>query len=395
MAVRGKESHLTVEFDRKRCLHSRVRWAECSLCIQSCPGQAIVKTEESSLLQYLENKCLNCGQCLSVCPLEAFTSSRFTESFLLDRLRGDSLLFLRCCRANDAINISARSQQECDLDVCFAALSPGFLFEIARKRECVFDTSHCSSCPLYEKERETIETNFRFARSLLLSWGLEGSLRETDNILFLEGTKPLLEEQEFPVKQIPSRKSYSDLRARFYGSQSIKKELTSPSLFKTLERRSPSWRLRLAQQWKRLESTENSPKELVCPFIKVDSSSCRACGTCMQFCPTGALVHTVKDNIFSVSFLPGLCVDCGLCVASCSNHAVHQDARATNSPFSRTEILSKPVRYCTQCKAPFINGEHEMLCVWCSFEPRFQELIDYSKEQMRFDEVEKRDSGEK
>lgn len=76
MAVRGKESHLVIELNRKRCLHSRSKWAECSLCIDLCPGQAIVETAGSMLPEYRESKCLGCGQCLSLCPLEAFTDRK-------------------------------------------------------------------------------------------------------------------------------------------------------------------------------------------------------------------------------------------------------------------------------------------------------------------------------
>lgn len=389
MAVRGKESYLAIEFDRKKCLRSRSKWAECSLCVDLCPGQAIVETPDSVLPEYLESKCLGCGQCLSLCPLEAFTSPRFTESFLLDRLRGEEPLLMRCYYANETMDNLVSVQQECNLGVCFAALSPGFLFELACRRECVFDTEHCGSCPLYKKEHETMEINFWLAKNLLSSWGFERLLKETKPFLFSEENS--FSSKKSNSERVISKKTYSDLRTRLYGTQAIKKDLAAPALFKTLDRRAPLWRMRLARTWKRLESAEGKPKKLLWPIIEVHTSRCRACGTCMQFCPTGALVHTLENDIFSYSFLPGLCVDCGLCDASCSSDALCREYQVTQAPFMRIEIFSRTVKYCVQCKSPFINGSQDNLCSWCSFEPRFQELIEYSKKHMRFDEIEKED----
>ncbi|NTU89819.1 MAG: 4Fe-4S binding protein, partial [Actinobacteria bacterium] len=349
---------------------------------------AITQSCATSLPEYSQNKCIGCGQCLSACPLEAFVSPNFTESYLLNRLAGDQPLRIRCSRAVKALEVSVSDRQTYDLEVCFAALSPGCLFELAHARECVFDFEHCQSCPLYESERETMRINFLIAHSLLFGWGIEGHLSESSGALLSDEETLALISCDSIIKLPAMKKSLIGLRARFYGTQTIKSDLNSPALFKTMIRHAPIWRMRLAREWKRLEATGKNAGKLLWPQIEVAQERCRACGTCMQFCPTGAIVHTIENDAFAYSYLPGLCVDCGLCVASCSNNAVRREYETCETPFTRSERFSKSVRYCARCKSPFINDGGSNLCLWCSIEPDFNELIEYSKTKMHFNETE-------
>ncbi len=390
MAIHGKRKTLQVKFERNRCLRSLSKWAQCSICVDACPGQAIIQSDENSLPEHSKTSCKGCGQCLSACPLEAFVSPNFTESFLLNHFSGDQPLYVRCFQAADTFEDLDSGEQIYDLEVCFAALSPGCLFELAYKRECVFDFSRCPTCSLYESERETMRINFHIAHDLLSSWGIEGSLDGVPRGLIGEQFSAA-NSNELVSRRPPFRKNSYDMRARFKEACPAKSGLSSPSLFRTINRHAPAWRMRLAREWKHLEAIERNTGKMQWPQIRVSADMCRACGTCMQFCPTGAIAHALDGGVFTYSFLPGLCVDCGLCMISCSNGAISREYEPCEKPFTRNEVFSKPVCYCTRCGAPLINGGEENLCFWCSLEPDFHELIEYSKLKMHFDAVEEED----
>ncbi|MBE7560207.1 4Fe-4S binding protein [bacterium] len=52
-------------------------------------------------------------------------------------------------------------------------------------------------------------------------------------------------------------------------------------------------------------------------MITVDNDKCDGCGTCVDACPTGAIV--MEDNKAKGT---EDCVDCGLCVEQCPNGAI-------------------------------------------------------------------------
>lgn len=353
-----------------------------------CPGNAITESRNGALPQHSRDMCLGCGQCLSACPLEAFTSPNFTESFMLNRLAGERSLHLHCYRAADSLEDSVLGSETYDLNVCFAALSPGCLFELASTRECVLDTNHCAGCPLFISGHETLALNFGIALELMRSWDVDGSLTDTAGVLRAKVSRPTHASESPGAKGSPAtRKSLSSLSARYSGIQAIKADLTCPTLFRTTGRHAPSWRIRLAREWKRLEALGQSPHELLLPEVEIDQDLCRACGTCMQFCLTGAIKHTIDDGVFTYSHLPGLCVDCGLCRSACPNSALRREYRAEDKPFERRNVLSKAVKYCTRCKSPFVSEEVADLCLWCCAEPDVHELVEYSRTKMHFDDV--------
>ena len=170
-------------------MHVRSVWAHCSLCIDSCPSGSIYTEDSSQLPQLNLEKCLNCGQCLSACPLDAFSSPRFSERKLLSRVEPISPLRLRCFMPYGEAEV-LDAAKDYQLGTCLAAISPGGLAEMAFSKQCTLVVDRCKKCQLYERVWPTLQCNEETAYALLADWGRAGNLRESSP-LFL----PVMSEQ--------------------------------------------------------------------------------------------------------------------------------------------------------------------------------------------------------
>jgi ferredoxin len=52
--------------------------------------------------------------------------------------------------------------------------------------------------------------------------------------------------------------------------------------------------------------------------VQVDRSACNACGSCVEVCPSDALL--LEDNALKI--IDDNCIDCGQCVDECPNGAL-------------------------------------------------------------------------
>lgn len=68
------------------CVRRRFRHASCCACADVCPVQAFSFTDADISVD--ENRCIECGDCLFVCPTEAITGITPRKRFLC----GDTLV---------------------------------------------------------------------------------------------------------------------------------------------------------------------------------------------------------------------------------------------------------------------------------------------------------------
>lgn len=393
MVSGDRSNKIAITFKGDRCLYSRSTWTSCSLCVDSCPGKAIQMAKERSLPEVDFSRCMQCGQCLSACPLEAFESSSFSERQLFNRIDSGSAIRLHCFLPHGEYASLGSGLTTYHLGTCLAALTPGALFELSVARRCELNTDQCQQCALFPKLAKTLECNLTTAYLLLLDWGCSENLIETSTLFLLETAQDKTSHGEVSsteVRSFDDSASYtldgvelmrSSIRSLFHGRKKKDQAKRSQIPLRAKKRRVPIWRLRLKEHWDNRSYVSN---DAVCPWpvLVVDDDRCKACGICMQLCPTGSIRHALGDGSFAYSFIPGTCVNCGLCIASCSSGALSREYRSVETPFEALECSLRNAHACARCGLPVLEAAGTTHCFLCMNEPDPRNLADRVRKQM-------------
>lgn len=370
MASGDRTNKIAISFVPDRCLHARTAWATCSLCFDSCPGQAITKSENRGLPQIDPTRCMQCGQCLTACPLEAFDSRSFSERKLVDRIEPNGPVRLHCYLPYGQLSSLQEGTKSYQLGTCLASLSPGVLFELSLTRSCNLMTERCATCPLFQRLEPTFKANVSGAFRLLHGIGKAANLSESTP-LFLP--KLTLEKEEDGQHELHEG-FRSDIRALFLrrnASPGARKRTASaqwkpPFRIDWKNPHVPYWRQHLNVLWDRYAYSSQGVCTYAWPQLVVDAQKCRGCGTCMQMCPTGTIRQSLENGSFVHASVPGTCTDCGLCMTVCPCEALSRDYRCFSHPFETVTNLKMPAKACSSCGKPALEHLGDKLCPHCS-----------------------------
>ncbi|MBR2789691.1 MAG: 4Fe-4S binding protein [Eggerthellaceae bacterium] len=365
MASGDKTNRITVTFKPDRCLHSRSTRAECSRCMDSCPSGAIRRHHLSSMPELNPTACMQCGQCLSACPVEAFEAPDFTERQLLARVGASGPLNLRCLLPYGALENLSLEYRTYQLGTCLAALSSGGLFELALDRTCTLVTDRCATCPVFRGAKATMGANVTGAFLMLRGIGRAANLRESTP-LFLPSRQ---ENEEIDDERRRREGVKSSIHALFSGRAKAPEGVGDMEM-RRITRHVPAWRRRLKDLWIHRGFSADGLCTYEWPELVVDPGRCLACGMCMQMCPTGTIVHAFDGSSFSYRFVPGTCADCRLCLTVCAHGALSRSYRSYPNPFDQQDCCTRPARPCAVCGRPvpeFLVGD---LCFHCRGESR-------------------------
>ena len=338
----------------ERCLNFRHKDANCRLCVDSCPTEAIrlqpagfwpaSSAAETTALppgpkepRLDAERCVSCGLCLHLCPTEAFTQRGTPESTTAQTVAltpGDAVALV--CpqhpepdRTRAPVDVVVRHKR------CLAALSISRLLELSDggRRAVWLDDSPCAECPIGRVQpliaRAVTAANemlqaFGRAPRIRTHQGHDGELLDTPTQRrVIDGDRPELSRRHFfeTLGQLMRRTAVT----------AIAESLPTPTpsgplpVEQRLPQRIPQERQRLFRQLKRLGTpvVEPLPAATV-PFaeILIDGDACSACRLCARFCPTGALHFATDAERFALYVKPALCLDCGLCAAACPENAI-------------------------------------------------------------------------
>ncbi len=377
MASGDRTNKIVIELHGERCLHARSVGGACSLCADSCPGGALQLVGRAGTPELNASRCMQCGQCLTACPLEVFESPSFTERQLVNRVKGADPVCLRCFLPYGQLETLGRPERTYQLGACLASLSPGVLFELAFSRPCELHTDRCESCGLFARLRPTFEANVTSAFRML--HGVRAAARLTESgPLFL----PQLPASSDEPPQVPFSPR-SSIRALFNGPRkdaSAKKR--SPLALRQRSKHVPAWRRRAGELWARNKLSASGACDFAWPELVVDRERCRACGMCMQMCPTGSICHSLDEGSFVYSFVPGTCVNCGLCLSVCPEGALSRDYRAFRRPFEPVDCFSAPYVSCERCGMPILRDREDRLCPPCAAQRNRPSLVSRIRAQL-------------
>ncbi len=345
-------SHLSGEFDKPRyiryteslCAHARSKKTGCTRCLDLCPAGAI--TPDGDHVAISAEICMGCGQCASVCPTGAAVYDFPPVSTLLSRLRA-MLIAYRKAGGVSPVLLFHDSDHGVELIDALARFGPGLPADIMPVQ-----VNEVTQIGL-----ETIAASFAYGagavRFLLKAKpkhapeGLERNITYASAILsglgFGSGLAGLIETGDPDTLHT----ALKEIRAGAVHSNSEFLPLgTGRGLLKLalgeLHAAAP-------------EKATVIPLPPRAPFgsVKINADGCTLCLACVSACPTAALSDNPDRPM--LRFAEDLCVQCGLCQATCPERVITLDPRLNFEAWTAAPIILKEEEPypCIACGKPF------------------------------------------
>jgi Pyruvate/2-oxoacid:ferredoxin oxidoreductase delta subunit len=354
----------TVHLDR--CLNDYYRAANCILCQDVCPVQAIEVHAGKAAVD--SATCVNCGVCVQACPTEVFAESTSIEIQLvaeINRSNHDAVelvcpLALEISPSGEILVRSKLPLASCHASSrCLGALSTADLLELSQmgERSVSLNDSVCLDCPIGEVQ-EQILTIVRQANTWLANYGREPSVLTYSSLMSDDESGGILRHAILP----PSPNTRRSFLRKALGLDQAKETTALTHV--------PKARQRLLAYLSKLEERSEALNTSGLPVtnVKIDADRCSACGLCAKFCPTGGIEFVADEEVFGVLFSAEACVDCGICALACPESAI---AYADELPggFSVDErprrLASGFLEQCLRCNARLARSSIYTECFVC------------------------------
>ena len=105
------------------------------------------------------------------------------------------------------------------------------------------------------------------------------------------------------------------------------------------------------------------------PLAQVSiGEECDLCGSCSQFCPTGALVAAAAGSTKAIDFSLSLCTGCGLCKLACPEGPLTlKDTIETAGLIEdgARRLVTLEIYRCTVCNQKFGAAASRKYCPYC------------------------------
>lgn len=347
-------SHLVGEFDKPRyvtyrpelCAHSRSGITGCTRCLDLCPTGAIAPAGDHVALDPMV--CAGCGSCASVCPTGAESYALPPSETLLQTLRtllttygragGRNGIVLFHDGEHGAALIDALARFGAGLPATVMPVRVNEVTEIGIEAVAAVFAYGGAGVRLLTRDRPrhglgALPRTLDLAEAMLsgLGYGTGAvSLLATDDPDALRAAL-----DRAPVgRPSPRPASFAPL-----GTKRGLMELT----LRELHRAAP------------LPSADPIPLPPLAPFggLQVDVEGCTLCLACVGACPTNALSDNPERP--ELRFTESLCVQCGLCAATCPERVIALEPRFDIAAWDAPRRLIKEEEpfHCVACARPF------------------------------------------
>jgi ferredoxin len=334
-----------VAFDATRCAHSRSQVTGCTRCLDLCPTGAITPAGDHVAVD--ANICAGCGQCAAACPTGAASYALPPEDAMMRKLRA-MLIAYREAGGEQAIVLLHDDSHGAPLIDALARFGGGLPAHVLP-----FAVNEITQVGL-----EAVAAAFAYGaaamRFLLRArprhdiTGLMRTLALADPILaglgFGAGRIATIETDD-PESLVAA------LRAIPLMTQAPR-----PASFRPVGRKREVLRFALGE----LHRAAPEPVDIIAlpegaPFgaVEIDVGGCTLCLSCVSACPTSALRDDPERPM--LRFVEDLCVQCGLCQATCPEHVItlkpQLDFGAARAP---ARVLKQEEPFCCiRCSKPF------------------------------------------
>lgn len=361
-----------IDLHPDRCLNQRHFQAACDHCVTICPAGAI--KQDHGQLAIISEECTGCGLCLQECPAEVFVTRKWDESFVFDALPDSGVTKAELFCDNHSRSDADENSHSIQVPVCLGAMSRGIWFQLGMKCEILVRLDQCQECPMASAEAR-INNAVEYANEWLQACGYEA------NIICLEKVNHTIKKtHRSAVRAGERRMSRRNFFLTFYKTAIKTVSSSSPdmSVHSDVEKKRkvppyiPKWMRNLAQAYPR--DVPVTGVQAYWPHIEVNRA-CGVCDACTDYCPTGALTSVVTEDCYRKYFIPGLCLDCRICMETCPRHAITRSQQAVLLPFEKQKVFESPIERCSRCGGATLSRNHKGLCYWCAGEPQLDHLL--------------------
>ena len=345
---------LTGTFDKPRyvtfkdnlCAHSRSRIKGCNRCLDVCPVGAIAPAGNAVAIDpYI---CGGCGACAAVCPTGAASYAMPPSETLTQRVRaaivayikadgrvppvvlfhdgdhGEELIFA-ASRFGDGlpahvIALGLNEVTQLGLEQCVAALAYGAAdVRVLTRAKPKHDVDSLA---------QTLDIANRLAAALGYGASTCQAI-QTDDPYVLAAA----------VREVPT--GTASPRPATFLPMGGKRDVLVLAL-RELHRAAPT-------------PVENVPLPPLSPFgaVQINVGGCTLCLACVSACPPHAL--SANDVSPQLNFDESLCVQCGLCQATCPEKVITLEPRVNFAAFKSGLVILKEEEpfCCGRCAKPF------------------------------------------
>ena len=334
-----------VHFEESLCAHSRSSITGCTRCLDLCPTGAI--SPNGNFVAIDANVCAGCGSCASVCPTGAASYALPSADALMRRLR-TLLQTYRKAGGSDAVVLFHDGEHGEEIIDALARFGAGLPANVLPLRvnevtqlgpdiiASVFAYGGCGVALVTRARprhditalRRAVETSERVISALGFGMNLVRIIEtdDPDALRAMLDTAPRGVATQKPASFVPRGAKRSVLE----------------TTFRELHLAAPA-------------PVDVVPLAAGAPFggVKLNVDGCTLCHACVTACPTGALSDNPDRAM--LRFTESLCVQCGLCEATCPEDVItiepRLDFNAWNSPL---RVLKEEEPFnCIGCGKPF------------------------------------------
>jgi len=326
-----KESCLP-EINADACIHSYFNQSDCQACVDSCPTQAWILSEESLGLN--TNACDGCGQCIPTCPQGALSVE---YPWIIRQFKGQSIALFSCELSNSRNN---GSTLPCIHILGLRQILMLHKFGIKHLLVSTDECAECERCPAITIQQRVADLNpllvernkppMKVLRSSAILWN---KISNSDEVL-CKGIK--LSRRNFlrGDGQQYRRQTLMDDPLNLPESRTIPPGELLPAVNKT------------GLRW---------------PWApELDKGLCNYCDTCMNLCPTDALQFMPGDeeSLPEYNLNPAKCNGCGICESACDLGAIS----INHFSISSTSTINLSEKRCASCGNNFHFSEGDPNC---------------------------------
>lgn len=335
-----------IAFDENLCAHSRSRITGCTRCLDVCPAGAI--TPAGRVVAIDPHICGGCGACAAVCPTGAASYDVPQADALMQRVRAALMAYARVDSTTPpviAFHDSGHGEELIFAASRFGDGLPAHVIPIAVNETTQIGLEQCAAALAYGATRVRVITRARpkhdtasLSQTLATASLLAAALGYGDATCSTIATDD------------------PDVLTTAFAPAPLATPTQRPATFLPLGTKRDVLKLALRELHRAAPAPIDivpMPKLAAFGAVHVKADGCTLCLACVSACPPHAL--TANDDAPQLRFDESLCVQCGLCAATCPEKVITLEPRLNFAAFEAGPVTLKQEEpfCCTRCAKPF------------------------------------------